>query len=363
MQIMDSRLYAKRIEQVRAALLAKRADALLVTHLPNVLYLSGFSGDSGYLLVEQDRTTLFTDGRFTAQAREEAPRAKFVLQRGSLAATVGAYVARLKPAVAYSPSQITLSTWQALRKAAGPKARWRAEEGIVEALRAIKTAGEIAIMREAGKLACDVMRDVIALIRPGVRELDLAAEIGYRIRRKGATGESFDAIVAAGPRSALPHARPTERRIGKNELVVLDLGAILRRYCSDLTRTVFVGRAPARVKRWYRAVQEANAAALDALRPGIEAQEVDRRARQVLERYKLGQYFVHSTGHGLGLEIHEAPRLGRGQGTRIEAGSVVTIEPGVYIEGVGGIRIEDDAWVTGSGSELLTTLDRDLLEL
>jgi Xaa-Pro aminopeptidase len=161
----------------------------------------------------------------------------------------------------------------------------------------------------------------------------------------------------------LPHARPTDRRIGKNELVVLDLGAILRRYCSDLTRTVFVGRAPARVKRWYRAVQDAHAAACDALRPGVRAEDVDRAARRVLERYKLGRYFVHSTGHGLGLEIHEAPRLGRGQGARLEAGTVVTIEPGVYIEGVGGIRIEDDAWVTPSGSELLTTLSRDLLEL
>jgi len=360
---MDARLYTKRIEQVRAALRAKRAEALLVTHLPNVLYLSGFTGDSGYLLVEQDRTTLFTDGRFTVQACEEAPGAKLVLQRGSLAATVGGYLARTKPAVAYSPSQLTLSTWQALRKAAGAKVRWKAEEGIVEALRAIKSTAEIATIRNAGKLASEVMVEVIGLIRPGVRELDLAAEIGYRIRRKGATGESFDAIVAAGPRSALPHARPTDRRIGKNELVVLDLGAILRRYCSDLTRTVFVGRAPARVKRWYRAVQEAHAAACDALRPGVPAQDVDRAARRVFERYKLGRYFVHSTGHGLGLEIHEAPRLVRGQGARIEVGSVVTIEPGVYVEGVGGIRIEDDAWVTPSGSELLTTLGRDLLEI
>ena len=360
---MDSSIYAKRIEKVRAALRAKSADALLVTHLPNVLYLSGFTGDSGYLLVEPNKATLFTDGRFTVQAREEAPSAKLVLQKGSLAATVGSYLARTRRTVAYSPTQMTLSTWEALRTAARTRTRWRAAEGVVEALRAVKSAAEVKAIRDAGKVACDVMRDVIALIRPGVRELDLAAEIGYRLRRKGATGESFDAIVAAGPRSALPHARPTDRRIAKNELVVLDLGAILRRYCSDLTRTVYVGRAPARVKRWYRAVQDAHAAALDALKPGARAQDVDAAARQVLERAGLGRSFVHSTGHGLGLEIHEAPRLGRGQGTRLEAGAVVTIEPGVYFEGVGGIRIEDDAWVTTSGSELLTTLDRDLIEL
>jgi Xaa-Pro aminopeptidase len=360
---MDASLYANRIEKVRAALRAKRLEALLVTHLPNVLYLSGFTGDSGYLVVEEDRATLFTDGRFTVQAREEAPAAKLVLQRGSLAATVGAYLAREKPSVGYSPAQLTLSTWRALRKAAGGKVRWRPAEGTVEELRATKSRAEIDTIRDAGRVACQVMHEVIGLVRPGVRELDLAAEIGYRLRRKGATGESFDVIVAAGPRAALPHARPTDRRIGKNELVVLDLGAILRRYCSDLTRTVYVGRAPARVKRWYRAVHEAHAAACDALRPGVRAGDVDRAARRVLERYRLGRYFVHSTGHGLGLEIHEAPRLGKGQAARLEVGTVVTIEPGIYIEGVGGIRIEDDAWVTPSGSELLTTLGRDLLEL
>ncbi|MGB6429065.1 MAG: Xaa-Pro peptidase family protein [Candidatus Acidiferrales bacterium] len=360
---MDAPFYAKRIAQVRAALHAKRADALLVTHPPNIVYLCGFTGDSGYLLVEEHRTTLFTDGRFTVQAHEEAPGAKLVIQRGSLTSTVGTRLSRLKLTVAYSPTHLTLSTWHALHKAAGSKVRWHAAEGIVEDLRAIKSAAEVATIREAGKLAVQVMQEVIGLVRPGVRELDLAAEIGYRFRRKGATGESFDAIVASGPRSALPHARPTERRIGKNELVVLDLGAILRRYCSDLTRTVFVGRAPARVRRWYQAVQDAHGAACDALHPGAQAQDIDHAARQVLTRNKLGRYFVHSTGHGLGLEIHEAPRLGRGQQTRLQAGSVVTIEPGVYIEGVGGIRIEDDAWVTPSGSELLTTLGRDLLEL
>jgi Xaa-Pro aminopeptidase len=360
---MEARVYAKRIENVRAALRAKRAEALLVTHLPNIFYLTGFTGDSGFLLVEPERTTLFTDGRFRVQARAEAPWAKLVMQRAGLAATVGAHLARAKFSVGYSPSQLSLATWQDLRHAAGAKVRWRAAEGIIEALRAIKSPPEVAAIRAAGKLACEVMREVIALVRPGVRELDLAAEIGYRLRRKGASGESFEAIVAAGPRSALPHARPGERRIGKNELVVLDLGAILRRYCSDLTRTVFVGRAPARVKRWYRAVQNAHAAACEALRPGVQAQEVDRAARQVLQRNGLGRFFVHSTGHGLGLEIHEVPRLGKGQATLLQAGSVVTIEPGIYIEGVGGIRIEDDARVTADGSELLTTLGRDLLEI
>jgi Xaa-Pro aminopeptidase len=183
------------------------------------------------------------------------------------------------------------------------------------------------------------------------------------MRRKGASGESFEAIVAAGPRSALPHARPTARRIGKNELVVLDLGAILRRYCSDLTRTVHVGKASTRVRQWYHAVLSAQAAARDALRPGATCGDVDAAARNFLQFKGLGRYFVHSTGHGIGLEIHEDPRIARDQKKLLETGNVVTLEPGVYVEGVGGIRIEDDALVTHRGAEILTTTPRDFLEL
>jgi Xaa-Pro aminopeptidase len=183
------------------------------------------------------------------------------------------------------------------------------------------------------------------------------------MRRKGASGESFEAIVAAGPRSALPHARPTERKIGRNELVVLDMGAILRRYCSDLTRTVYVGRAPSRVRGWYQAVLEAQAAARAAVKPGVTTGAVDAAARNVLQRKGLGKYFVHSTGHGIGLEIHEDPRLARGQKGLLQAGNVITLEPGVYVEGVGGIRIEDDILVTARGAEVLTTAPRELLEL
>jgi len=164
------------------------------------------------------------------------------------------------------------------------------------------------------------------------------------MRLKGASGESFEAIVAAGPRSALPHARPTSRRIGKNELVVLDLGAILRHYCSDLTRTVYVGRAPSRVRQWYQAVLEAQAASRDAVRSGVSTGAVDAAARGVLQRKGLGRYFVHSTGHGIGLEIHEDPRIARGQKTLLETGNVVTLEPGVYIEGVGGIGSKTMLW-------------------
>jgi Xaa-Pro aminopeptidase len=353
-----------RIKRLRHVLESAGASALLETHLPNVYYLSGFSGDSGALLVEPAAVTLFTDGRFTIQAKEETRGIRVQIHQGSLLEAAGKYLrGRKRQRVAVAPGQLTLAGWKALRKAAGINLKWLEIDGLVEGLRAVKDASEIEEIREAARLGSQVMEEAIRLIRPGISELDVAAEIGYRMRRKGASGESFESIVAAGPRSALPHARPTARRIGKNELVVLDLGAILRHYCSDLTRTVYVGKAPARVRQWYQAVLEAQAAARAALKSGVTCGAVDAAARDVLQRKGLGRYFVHSTGHGIGLEIHEAPRIARDQKKLLETGNVVTLEPGVYIEGAGGIRIEDDALVTPRGAEILTTAKREFLEL
>src|ERR1019366_765038 len=282
------------------------------------------------------------------------------IHKGPLLEAVGGHLrARKRQRVAVSPSRLTLAGWKALRKAAGGNLKWVAIDGLVENLRAVKDATEIDRIRDAARLGSEVMEETSRLIRPGVTELEIAAEIGYRMRRKGASGESFEAIVAAGPRSALPHARPTERRIGKNELVVLDLGAILRHYCSDLTRTVYVGKAPTRVRQWYQAVLEAQAAARQILKSGVTAGAVDAAARNVLQHKGFGRYFVHSTGHGLGLEIHEDPRLARGQKWVLEAGNVITLEPGIYMESVGGIRIEDEALLTARGAEILTSAPRE----
>jgi Xaa-Pro aminopeptidase len=353
-----------RLKRLRHGLDSAAASALLETHLPNIHYLCGFSGDSGALLVEPAAVTLFTDGRFTIQAKEETAGIRVQIHRGPLWEAIGSYLrAKRRLRVAVAPSRITLAVWKALRKESGGNIKWLGVDGLVESLRALKDASEIARIRDAARLGSEVMEETIRLVRPGVTELDIAAEIGYRMRRKGASGESFEAIVASGPRSALPHARPTAHRIGKNELVVLDLGAILRHYCSDLTRTVHVGRAPSRVRQWYHAVLEAQTAARDALKPGVTCGAIDVAARSVLQRKGLGRYFVHSTGHGIGLEIHEEPRIARDQEKLLEAGNVVTLEPGVYVEGVGGIRIEDDALVNPHGAEILTTAPREFLEL
>lgn len=353
-----------RLKRLRQSFDRDGAASYLETHLPNIYYLSGFSGDSGALLVDAASATLFTDGRFTIQAKEETHGIRVHIHKGPLLEAVGAYLrAKKHRKVIVSPAHLTLAGWKALKQSAGTQVKWSAMDDVVEGLRAVKDGEEIERIRDAARLGSEVMEEAIALIRPGVTELDIAAEIVYRMRRKGASGESFEAIVAAGPRSALPHARPTARRIGKNELVVLDLGAILRRYCSDLTRTVHVGKASARVRGWYQAVLEAQGAARDAVKAGITCGAVDAAARNLLQHKGLGRYFVHSTGHGIGLEIHESPRIARGQKIRLEAGNVVTLEPGVYVEGVGGIRIEDDALVTARGAEILTTATREFLEL
>lgn len=359
--------HTTRLEQVRHALSEQGSGALVVTHLPNVFYLCGFTGSNASLLILPDSVHLFTDSRYTLQARQQAQVSKVHIDRASVAEQAGkALRARRsgKPlTVALESAHISLQESLALQAAAGAKLRWKPLAGLVETIREIKSPAELQAMRDAAKLGSEVMTEAISLIRPGVSELDLAAEIDYRMRRKGASGPSFETLVASGPRSALVHAMPSEKRLGKKELVVLDLGVILRHYCSDLTRTVFLGRAPSGVKRWYKAVEQARQAAVDAIRAGVAAGQVDRAARRVLERNRLGRYFLHSTGHGLGIEVHESPRVGKRQKQKIRAGSVITIEPGVYIEGVGGIRIEDDVAVHATGIEVLTSVPRELLEL
>lgn len=340
-------------------------DSVLVSHLPNILYLCGFSGSAGLLLVDESRATLFTDSRYTFQARQEVSGTRVHIAKQGLLRAAGQELRaqRRRRAVAYATGHATVAQKQALDAIVHGKVRWVADENAVEKLRAVKDAGEIARMRSAAHLISDVFRKVLPVIRPGTSELDVAAEIEYGIKRGGGSGPSFETIVASGPRSAWAHARPTPKLLGKSELVVLDQGAILQNYCSDMTRTVFVGRASVQVRRMYQAVLHAQETAKQAIRPGAKAGDVDRAARQTLKQFGLARYFTHSTGHGLGIEVHEMPRLGKGEETVLQEGMVVTVEPGVYLEGLGGIRIEDDVVVTAQGAVDLTTAPRDFLEL
>jgi Xaa-Pro aminopeptidase len=354
--------------QRRNALLAQLSDAkldgLLITHPANWYYLTGFTGESGALVVSRKGTFLVTDGRFTVQAKDETSGVRVIQQKGALLESTGEHLKALSVRhMGFDPAQLAVAQLKSVRKACASRCLWIAAPSMVETQRMCKDSGELGQMRKAAILVGEVFQSAVPLLRPGVREFEVAAEIEYQMKKRGASGPSFETIVAFGRRSALPHARPTAKRLRKNELVVLDLGVILGHYCSDMTRTLFVGKAPTRIRTWYQAVLEAQRAAVAAVKSGAVCGDVDAAARRVLAGYRLEKLFVHSTGHGLGLEVHEDPRVARGQKRRLEPGNVITIEPGVYAEGIGGIRIEDDVAVYADRTEVLTRVPRDFIEL
>jgi Xaa-Pro aminopeptidase len=355
---------SERLGRLRLSFSTIGAEGILVSHLPNVRYLCGFTGSAGLLLVGSSSATLFTDSRYSFQSREEVSGARIQICKHGLirAVSEGLRARKGRSRVAYSAG-MTVAQKRMLDAGAGSRVRWVDDASAVEKLRAIKDAGELRVMRQAAELISAVFLRTARDIRPGTPELAVAAMIESEIKRRGGSGPSFETIVAAGARSAWAHARPTQRPIGKNELVVLDQGAILDGYCSDMTRTVFAGKASKKIRSLYTAVLEAQEAGKQAIRPGVTAGDVDRAARNTLKRAKLDRYFTHSLGHGLGLEVHEMPRLGKGEKTVLQEGMVLTVEPGVYVEGLGGIRIEDDVVVTSKGCQDLTTATRDFLEL
>ena len=354
-----SELHARR-QRLAAAMAARRAGALLVWAAPNVRYLSGFTGDNAALLVLPDRTVLFTDPRYTIQAAQQVS-CRVKICKGPLTDGVAAALRKLGGVrIGYDPGRMTCAVFQALQSHLPMKASLDPLPGMVEELRMIKSAAELDLIRRSVELNSRAFELAVHRVRPGMTERDLAAEIEYRMRRLGAEKPAFETIVAGGRRSALPHAEPTAARLRHGDLVVVDMGAFCDGYASDMTRMLFLGTPGARVKRIYRAVLEAQLAGIDAVRAGVAAFQVDAAVRRVLRAHGLDRAFVHSTGHGLGLEIHEPPRLGKRDKTILQPGMAVTIEPGVYLEDFGGIRIEDTVEVTESGCKILTPTSKEL---
>jgi len=354
--------FAARQKRLLALLKEARANAFVTTALPNVRYLSGFSGSNAALLVTPDRSILFTDPRYGTQAAMESG-CELKIAKGPLTKELvkSAHRMRLK-SIAFEQNRISFEGYQQIREE-GQGIRLKATIGAVEKLRATKSPQEIALIRSSVELNSEALKRALQHFRQSMTELDLAAELEYRMRQLGADGKAFETIVASGPRSALPHARPTLNPIQWHQLLLVDMGATVAGYASDMTRTHAVGQPSPKARRMYRAVLESQLAAIDAVRPGVSCTKVDRIARDVLRRHGLDKLFVHSTGHGLGLEIHEEPRIGRKERTKLEPGMVVTIEPGVYAEGIGGVRIEDTVVVTARGSEILTPTGKELVVL
>ncbi len=354
--------FFQRREKLILAVQQARAQALLVTAYPNIRYLSGFTGSNGVLLVTPERSLLFTDPRYQTQAPQESD-CDVKISKLPLTKEAAAWMKRLKlTSVAFEQNRISFEQHSRLKEnAAG--VRLKPLPDTVEMLRMVKSADEIATIRAAVRLNSVAVEQALRHFRPQMTEIDLAAEIEYRMRRLGADGPSFETIVASGTRTALPHARPTDHQIQPDQLLLIDVGATVAGYTSDMTRTHAVGKLDAKRRRMYRAVFESQLAAIETVKAGITCASVDRASRSVLRGFGMDKLFIHSTGHGLGLEIHERPRIGRQEKTKLEAGMVITLEPGVYDESAGGVRIEDTVVVTQKGCEVLTPTRKELVVL
>jgi Xaa-Pro aminopeptidase len=409
---------SKRIGLLRRRMSGSGLQGLLVTHLPDVRYLCGFTGSSAALAITRRGFRMFTDGRYTAQAAEEVSGAKVEIVPSAPAiaavqwlavqvaeASSGAKAPRdsasltrgLKPptpsvtglvapsrnrltrplaelpavssqdaAVGFDSAHTSVAELERFRAALPARLRRKLLTpltSLVEPLRWLKDEDELAVMAEAAKLGDDLFTHMLGFIRPGQTETEVAAELEYQARVRGAEGMSFDSIVASGFRSALPHGRASQAKLPRHGLLTLDFGVILKGYCSDMTRTVCLGKPTAREREVYEAVLEAQEAAVAAVVAGAECGVVDEAARSVLRRAGMAEAFSHSTGHGVGLEIHEGPRIGAGQKNKLDPGMVITIEPGVYFAGEFGVRIEDMVAVTRTGGTVLTHSPKALIEL
>ena len=355
------------IDQRRRTLSARltelKIDALLVSFPANVRYLTGYAGSNGILLLTKADSHFFTDPRYALEAAQQIT-CKVHIEKKPLLLSAAAVIKRKRlKKIGFESSSLRYDDYIKVKEELPLGSGMLPIGRIVEDQRMVKSAAELDLIRRSVATNSEAYSKTIRRIHAGARELDIAAELEYQMRALGAEKAAFETIVASGPRTALPHARPTAHRLGENELLLIDMGACQEGYASDMTRVAHTGTPPKRILRLYKAVLEAQLAALRSIKAGVTTGEVDLAARNVLKRHELDRAFVHSTGHGLGLEIHEPPRIARKDKTRLQAGMAITIEPGAYIDGLGGIRIEDTVLVTEHGCEVLTPTPKDFIEL
>jgi Xaa-Pro aminopeptidase len=351
-----------RRNRLRKLLDQAEVDALLVTNFKNVTYLTGFTGDDSFLLVTKSGETLISDKRYTTQLEEECPGLSLEIRgpgERMLPVTVAVIEKSKTKRLGIEAESATVSLARTLEKDL-PNYQIVPTDSLVERLRIVKDKDEVDATRRAARQAERAYEVVRALITPEMTELDVAAELEYQARRFGAKALSFPAIVAVGPRAALPHATPTAAQIKSSDFMLVDWGANSGLYMSDLTRIIVTAKISPKLRKVYGVVLTAQLAAIDAIRPGITCEEVDSVARKIISKAGFGKAFGHGLGHGTGLEIHEAPRLAAGQKTKLQPGMIVTVEPGIYLPGWGGVRIEDDILVTKTGHEVLTNVPKQL---
>jgi Xaa-Pro aminopeptidase len=346
-------------------LTAAHVDALLVTGLANVRYLTGFSGSSALLLVTPRETVLITDFRYQTQAADEVgDAARVLIEPQSLWTGLWQQMAQQSAVqvVGFESAHLLHRDFQRLMEA-GARWQWRPTIDLVETLRERKDASEVRLIEQAAGVAVRALERTLAEVHVGMTELQVAGVLERALREEGSEGFPFPSIVACGPRSALPHARASSARVRQGDLLLLDFGAEVEGYCADITRTVVVGRATAEQREVYDVVRTANEQASHEIRAGMTGRDADAIARGYIEQRGYGDLFGHGLGHGVGLEVHEAPRLARTADGALTEGAVVTIEPGVYRPGWGGVRIEDDVVLDAAGPRILTKFTRELIEI
>lgn len=357
-------VHPARIAKLRRRLADEHLDYLLTTAGNQLQYLVGYTGSNGLLLLGRHSAEFFTDGRYREQAKKEVRGARVDIVPGDLVAHLPnlPLFKNGRPRIGIETALLTEKNGKRLRELL-PRALFVPLEDFVSPLMQVKDKSEVANIRRAARIAEDALADTLPLIRPGVRERDLAAELEYRMTRAGSERPAFETIVASGYRSALPHGRASEKKVQKGDFITFDFGATIGGYVSDVTRTVVLGKATARQRKVYNLVLKAHDAAIAKARPGVKCADLDRIARVIIERGGYGKQFDHSLGHGIGLVIHEAPGLSARSQTVLQTGMVVTIEPGIYIPGWGGVRIEDDILIRPGKAQVITTSTRQLIEL
>lgn len=355
----------RRLAALVEGLTAAHVDGLLVTSLPNIRYLTGFSGSSALLFVTPRDVLLISDFRYQTQIREEVgDLARTLIEAQSLWTGLWHQLAQMPglEVLGFESSHVLHRDFQRLLEA-GARWQWRPTIDLVETLRERKDAGELALIRDANGIATRALGRAIKTVSVGMTELEVAGALEHALRDEGSEAYAFPSIVASGPRAALPHAHSSLRRIEEGDFLLLDFGAETRGYCSDVTRTFVVGKASDEQREVYDVVKVANQQAAHRVRAGMTGRDADAIARGYIEQRGYGDLFGHSLGHGLGLEVHEAPRLARTAEGALAEGAVVTIEPGIYRPGWGGVRIEDDVFLGADGPQILTQFTHELIEL
>lgn len=352
----------EKLQKLRNAFQAAGIDALLITNTHNRTYMTNFTGTAGVALITEEKALFITDFRYVEQASKQAAGYEIIQHKDSIPDEIAKQVAALGiKRLGFEKDDLTYSAYQTYDEKV--QAELVPVSGLVEKLRLIKTDSEIKILKEAAQIADAAFDHILSFIRPGISELEVSNELEFFMRKQGAASSSFDIIVASGLRSALPHGVASEKLIEKGDFVTLDFGAYYKGYCSDITRTVAVGEPSPELKNIYDIVLEAQLRGVKGIKAGITGREADALTRDYITEKGYGEYFGHSTGHGIGLQIHEGPGLSFRSDVVLEPGMVVTCEPGIYVAGLGGVRIEDDVVVTKEGNEVLTHSTKELIIL